>query len=559
MGIGSILVERGLISDEQLHTAIDDQNRTGERLDTVLVRLGYVTATQVLEAIGQQFAMPIVDLAAIEVEPDVLQTLPAKLVFKQRCVPLERRNGTLRVATCDPFELTAFDELRLLTGMSIELVLADEQDIRKFIRTHYGVAGDTLDELSDHAEATTLDDEGSAGAAAEQELEQAQAASVIRLVNDLLIEAIRERATDVHIEPYEDHLSIRYRVDGVLSPAGVPPTVNRFRNAITSRLKIMANLNIAEKRKPQDGRITLRRRGQEYDLRVSVIPMIFGEGVVLRILNKTAAMLELEQLGMDTQTLAEWDDLIARPHGILLATGPTGSGKSTTLYASLSRVVSDEVKAITVEDPVEYHVDGVNQIQVSRQVGLDFAAGLRAILRHDPDILMIGEIRDLETAEAAVQASLTGHLVFSTLHTNDAAGSITRLLDMGVEPFLVTSAVEGVLAQRLLRTVCPDCRTDDHPEPGAIPPDFPGGERAFAVGAGCRECRNTGYRGRLGIYELLVMTDPLREMVVQRRSARDIAQTAIENDGMRTLRAAGFDKVAQGATTIPEVIRVTKI
>ena len=555
VGIGSILLERGLIKEEQLEQAIAEQNRTGERLDHALVRLGFVSSGEVLEAIGQQFAMPIVDLNGLEVADEILRMLPPKLVFKQQCVPIGRNNGALRVATCDPFELTAFDELRLLTGMAIELVLADEQDIRKFIRTHYGVAGDTLDELSADIEITETEVVG----AEAQELEQAQAASVIKLVNDLMIEAIRERATDVLIEPFEDSLDIRYRIDGVLSHAGVPTTVNRFRNAIISRIKIMANLNIAEKRMPQDGRITLRHKAKEYDLRVSVIPMIFGEGVVLRILNKSAAMFQLEELGMDEENLRRWDELILRPHGILLVTGPTGCGKSTTLYASLKRIVSDEVKAITVEDPVEYHVDGVNQIQVKPQVGLTFAAGLRSILRHDPDTIMIGEIRDLETAEAAVQASLTGHLVFSTLHTNDAPGALTRLLDMGVEPFLVASSLEGVMAQRLVRRICSACKEPYSPEASEFPADF---ERSKGVqlyhGPGCRDCRQTGYRGRVGIYELLVMGEQTREMVMTRANAREIAKAAAAAGDTTLLRDAGFEKVRAGVTTIPEALRATQ-
>ncbi len=563
VGIGSILVERGLITDDQLEQAIAEQQRSGERLDQLFVRLGFVSGGQVLEAIGQQFAMPIIDLNGIEVKDDVLRLLPPKLVFKQRCVPLEVRNNVLRVATCDPFELTAFDELRLLTGMSIELVLADERDLRKFIRAHYGVAGDTLEELGapgkDGEKALDVDGVSGGVGGTGGELEQAQEASVIKLVNDLLLEAIRERATDVHIEPYEDTLAIRYRIDGILTHAGVPPTVNRFRNAIISRLKIMANLNIAEKRKPQDGRITLRHKGQEFDLRVSVIPMLFGEGVVLRILNKNTVMLELGQLGMDLANLKRWDELIRRPHGILLVTGPTGSGKSTTLYASLRRIVTDEVKAITVEDPVEYHVDGVNQIQVHPDVGLTFATGLRSILRHDPDIIMIGEIRDRETAEAAVQASLTGHLVFSTLHTNDAAGAMTRLLDMGVEPFLVASSVEGVMAQRLVRRICAECRQPHALEASEVPADFgPIASVPFFRGAGCRECRSTGYRGRLGIYELLSMTEQVKEMVLTHANANRIAQAALASGDLTLLRLAGFDKVRAGETTIAEVIRATK-
>ncbi len=556
MGVGTILLERGLIDSEQLDQAIEEQNRTGERLDHVMVRLGHVSSSDVLEVIGQQFALPIVDLDSIKVDPQVLELLPPKLVFKQRCVPISRTDGKLRIATCDPFELTAFDELRLLTGMAIELVLADERDIRKFIRTHYGVAGDTLDELAGETE-SLLDADVSASEV--DELDQAQEASVIKLVSDLIVEAIGERATDVHIEPFEDRLTIRYRIDGVLGAAGVPPTVSRFRNAIISRIKIMANLNIAEKRRPQDGRITLRHKGAEYDLRVSVIPMVFGEGVVLRILNKSANMLNLESLGMDGALLSRWDQLIRRPHGILLVTGPTGCGKSTTLYASLDRIVSEAVKAITVEDPVEFHVDGVNQIQVKPEVNLTFATGLRAILRHDPDILMIGEIRDIETAEAAVQASLTGHLVFSTLHTNDASGALTRLVDMGVEPFLVASSLEGVLAQRLIRLNCRNCCRPYTPEPSEIPPELVLEAGAtLARGHGCRECRNTGFSGRVGIYELLQITERTREQIMGRANARQIAQAAEAAGELSLLHVSAFSKVAAGETTLAEVLRATQ-
>ena len=555
MGVGTILLERGLINREQLDRAIEEQNRTGERLDHVMVRLGLVSSSAVLEVIGHQFALPIVDLDAIDVDPEVLQLLPLKLVFKQRCVPIARSDGTLRIATCDPFELTAFDELRLLTGMAIELVLADEHDIRKFIRTHYGVAGDTLDELAGQTD--TLPSELPTAEA--DELEQAQEAGVIKLVNDLIAEAIRERATDVHLEPYEDRLIIRYRIDGVLGAAGVPPTVSRFRNAIISRIKIMANLNIAEKRRPQDGRITLRHRGAEYDLRVSVIPMLFGEGVVLRILDKGASMFELEALGMEGDLLSKWERLITRPHGILLVTGPTGCGKSTTLYASLSRIVTDQVKAITIEDPVEYHLEGVNQIQVRSQVNVTFATGLRAILRHDPDLIMIGEIRDLETAEAAVQSSLTGHLVFSTLHTNDAAGALTRLVEMGVEPYLVASSLEGILAQRLVRLNCQVCSETYTPQPSEIPPGLElDGSSQLTRSTGCRECRNTGFRGRVGIYELLTIREQTRELIMSRANARQIAQSALADGELSLLRDGGFAKVLAGQTTLAEVLRATQ-
>jgi general secretion pathway protein E len=566
VGIGTILLEHGLINEAQLAEAAGEQKRSGDRLDHVLIRMGMVRSEQVLEAIGEQFAMPIVDLSNIEVDEETLRLIPPRVVFKQRCVPIGRGGdgdhgsspaaGTsaLRVATCDPFELSAFDELRLITGTPIEVVLADERDIDKFIRTHYGVAGDTLDALSADVMPSVDVSPGET-----DDPSQAQEASVIRLVNDLLFEAIRERATDVHIEPYEKSLAVRYRIDGILSLAGVPPTINRFRHAIVSRLKIMANLNIAEKRKPQDGRITLRHKGHEFDLRLSVIPMLHGEGVVLRILSKSAVMLGLEELGMPPDVLGRWDELIGKPHGILLVTGPTGSGKSTTLYASLKRIVSDEVKAITVEDPVEYHVEGVNQIQVNHHVGLDFAAGLRAILRHDPDIIMIGEIRDRETADAAVQASLTGHLVFSTLHTNDAAGATTRLLDMGVEPFLVASSVEGIMAQRLLRRICNACKADLHPKREDVPSDFEmPASRTLWHGTGCRECRQTGYRGRVGIYELFRLTEATREMVMSRANASQIAQAAMRDGELTLLRDAGYQKVRDGVTTLAEVVRMTK-
>ncbi|HRQ72325.1 MAG TPA: GspE/PulE family protein [Phycisphaerales bacterium] len=561
MGIGTVLLERGLISRAQLEQALAEHRDTGERLDRVLVRLGLVTREQVLQAIGDQFHLPVVDLASVVVEAKVLESLPAKLVYRQACVPISRENGTLTVATSDPFELAVLDELRLLTGCQIDLVLADEEDLRKFIRANYGVGGDTLDEMSAGLASKTA--EIPPGAA--EELEQAQEASVIKLVNDILVEAVTERATDVHVEPYEGKLLVRYRIDGVLQRANVPPTIHRFGPAIISRLKIMANLNIAEKRTPQDGRITFRHRPeggpvQEYDLRVSVIPMLFGEGVVLRVLNKSAVLMSLDDLGMPRAVLDPWDRLIARPHGILLVTGPTGSGKSTTLYASLNRIVSDEIKVITVEDPVEYHVGGVNQIQVHSKIGMTFAAGLRAVLRHDPDVVMIGEIRDRETAEVAVQASLTGHLVFSTLHTNDAAGATTRLLDMGVEPFLVSSSVEGIMAQRLVRRICEECRVEYHPDRGDLPDDFQLAKGASLVrGEGCRACRGTGYRGRVGVYELLRMNPAIREMVMQRVNAPQIAARAVEDGDLLTLKHDGYDKARAGVTTIAEVMRALAV
>ncbi|MCH7793119.1 MAG: Flp pilus assembly complex ATPase component TadA [Planctomycetes bacterium] len=559
MGIGTVLLQRGLISRAQLEDALGEQRRTGERLDRVLVRMGFVTREQVLEAIGEQFHMPVVDLTTMVVEAKVLKQLPARLVHRQNCVPIAQANGTLTVATSDPFEISVLDELRLLAGCSIDLVLADEEDLHKFIRLNYGVGSDTLDEMSAGLEAEPALDPATA-----EEVEQAQEASVIKLVNDIIIEAMNERSTDVHIEPYEKELVVRYRIDGILQRANVPPTINRFGAAIISRIKIMANLNIAEKRTPQDGRISFRRRTrehglEEYDLRVSVIPMLSGEGVVLRILNKSAVTLTLDDLGMPGTVFSVWDEIIRRPHGIVLVTGPTGSGKSTTLYASMNQIVSDEVKVITIEDPVEYQVAGINQIQVNDKVGLTFATGLRSILRHDPDVVLVGEIRDKETAETAVQASLTGHLVFSTLHTNDAPGAITRLLDMGVEPFLVSSSVEGVLAQRLVRRICTECGQAYTPDPADIPPGLKlGRDQTLMRGAGCRSCRNTGYRGRIGIYEILVITDNTREMIMQRINAPVIAKRAEEDGDLLSLIDDGYAKVRAGVTTIGEVMRSVK-
>ena len=560
MGIGTLLLDRGLIDREQLERALREQRESGERLDRVMIRLGMATRDQVMQAIGDQFHMPVVDMLSIKVEPDVLDLLPAKLVYKQNCAPISRDDATITVATSDPFELSVLDELRLLTGRSINLVLADEDELHKFIRKHYGVGGDTLDQMAaDAGEQVTVTDLESVS-----EVEQAQEASVIKLVNDLLVEAINERATDVHIEPYENELVVRYRIDGVLQRANVPPSISRFGAAIISRIKIMATMNIAEKHKPQDGRITFKHRFpdgsiHEFDLRVSVIPMLFGEGIVLRVLDKSSVLLDLGDLGMPRNVHDRWDDLIARPHGILLVTGPTGSGKSTTLYASLNKVVSDEIKVVTVEDPVEYHVGGINQIQVNARVGLTFAAGLRSVLRHDPDVVMIGEIRDIETAETAVQASLTGHLVFSTLHTNDAPGAMTRLVDMGVEPFLTASSVEGVLAQRLVRRVCRHCAVEYVPEPTELPRGIDLAPGAMLTrGEGCRHCRNTGFRGRVGVYELLTIDDPVRELVLERATAPKIAATALEVDALFPLRDDGLTKARDGVTTVSEVMRALK-
>jgi len=556
MSIGELLLEKGLITAENLARAVSVRKKTGQRLDRILVESGCISEENILQVMSEQLGIPMVNLAEVEIDVETLRSLPPKLVYRRGLVPLYKENGTLRVATSDPFDLYSFDEVRLMTGMEIEPVLAPSDDIDKVIKTHYGVGGETIDEMMDSTDLEIITDPSGDS---EDLLEMAQEASVIKLVNEIFLEALKERASDIHIEPYEHDLRIRYRIDGVLHETHMPAQIRRFQAAIISRIKIMSNLNIAEKRLPQDGRIKLQVGGRQVDVRVSVIPMLFGEGVVMRLLDKATVLFTLTELGMAQDTLDSFHQIISRPHGILLVTGPTGSGKTTTLYAALQEIVSPEVKVLTVEDPVEYHLDGVNQIQVAPKVGLTFARGLRHILRHDPDAVMIGEIRDLETAEAAVQAALTGHLVFSTLHTNDAASAATRLLDMGIEPFLVTSTVEAAMAQRLVRTVCPECKEAYEPDPSSLPSDFayePGTK--LYRGAGCRKCRGTGYYGRTGLFELMHTSDSVREKVMARAPVGEILSAA-KADGLRLLREDGWLKVRQGITTPEEVIRATKL
>jgi general secretion pathway protein E/type IV pilus assembly protein PilB len=557
MSITEMLLDKGLISPEQLAEALDLHKKEGLRIDRALVQLGHVSEEKLLGVMGEQLSIPTVDLTTVSIDVETLRSLPAKLVYRKHLVPVSRTNGTLTVATCDPFDLYAFDELQLLTGLEIKPVLAPQSEIDKVIKANYGVGGDTLDQMMSSDDLEVLSGESSKEA--EDLLEMAQEASVIKLVNEFFLEAINERASDIHIEPYEKDLIIRYRIDGVLHIASVPPQIRRFQAAIISRIKIMAHLNIAEKRLPQDGRIKFQVGPRQIDVRVSVIPMLFGEGIVMRILDRSTVLYTLPQLGMMEDNFAVFQDLILRPHGIVLVTGPTGSGKTTTLYAALQAIVSPELKVLTVEDPVEYHLDGVNQIQVHPKIGFNFALGLRAILRHDPDVVMIGEIRDLETAEAAVQASLTGHLVFSTLHTNDACSAATRLLDMGVEPFLVTSTLEAAMAQRLIRTICQDCKEPYEPDPENLPADLKlkRGDVLYR-GVGCRKCRGTGYRGRTGIFELMVANDPIRERIMARAPANEISHAA-RASGLRLLREDGWQKVRAGKTTPEEVMRSTKV
>ncbi|MSU34074.1 MAG: type II/IV secretion system protein [Pedosphaera sp.] len=528
----------------------------GLRIDRAIIQLGMLTEHQLLEVMSEELHLPLVKLEDITIAPETLRALPSKIIYRKRLVPISKTGDTLNVATSDAFDLYAFDDLRLMTGLTIQPVLAPKEAIDKIIKSHYGLGGDTLDEMVGNEEsgAATASVQGS-----EDLLEMAREASVVKLVNEIILEAINERASDIHVEPYEHQIVIRYRIDGILQEASIPPQMHRFQAAIISRIKILASLNIAERRVPQDGRIQFHVGGRQVDVRVSVIPMLFGEGVVMRLLDKSNVLFTLPQLGMDDVTYARFQEVIDRPHGIFLVTGPTGAGKTTTLYAALNALVGPGLKVLTVEDPVEYHLAGVNQIPVHAQVGMTFERGLRAILRHDPDVVMIGEIRDLETARAAVQAALTGHLVLSTLHTNDAASAPMRLIDMGVEPFLISSTLIGAMAQRLVRRICPKCRVDYVPDVTTLPRDLKlePGQKLYR-GTGCPNCRNTGFRGRTGLYELLLSNDTIAEKIIERAPLSQLVAAA-KASGLRLLREDGWEKVRAGTTTPDEVLLCTAL
>lgn len=556
MDIGNVLVRHGAISREQLQSVAPT---SGTRIDRTLIDRGLLTEEAALRAFAAELGMKYVEVKKEQIDRELLVQFPTTAVFKHSILPLKRRNGSVVVACSDPFNLEALEELSAVSGFHLEPVLANRLEVVEMIKDQLGVGGDTLNELVAQRAADGIEllgdevrDDG--------DMEQmAEAASVIKLVNELLVEACEQGASDVHIEPQEHGLIIRYRVDGVLRVQPVPESIASFFAAIVTRLKIMSHLNIAEKRVPQDGRIKLKVSGREIDVRVSIIPMIYGEGVVLRLLDKGRMVFNLANMGMPPDLSKTFNELISLPHGIVLVTGPTGSGKSTTLYSALSEIKDPSIKIITVEDPVEYQMAGISQIQVHSKVGLTFAAGLRSILRHDPDVILIGEIRDGETAQSAIQASLTGHLVFSTLHTNDAPGAFTRLVDMGVEPYLVASTVEGVLAQRLVRVLCKKCKEAYTPEPGSLPEDFPvqNPEVLFRA-VGCRECRETGYAGRKAIFELLRTNHEIGKLCVARASTGEIREYAL-SQGMTTLRLSGFSRVLDGLTSLDEVLRITKM
>jgi len=514
------------------------------------------TEEEVLRWLAAEYDVPFVSLDEIEPDKQVLSLFPARVLLKDELLPLRRNNGEVEIATSRLFSTHGLDALKTMTGLKLKPVLAPSEVIQREMKKRLGVGADTLGTLGEEASFQVVDDEGDEDTDLDNAAEDA---SIIRFVNQVLRDAIELRASDIHLEPFEDEMRIRYRIDGVLQEVPVPAQIKRFQPAIVSRVKILSHLNIAEKRLPQDGRIKIRIDESEVDIRVSVIPMLHGEAVVMRLLRQTSTLRGMDQLGMAPRELKGFRQVLGLPHGIVLVTGPTGSGKTSTLYTALNEINDAVRKIITIEDPVEYQLKGVNQIQVSEKAGLTFARGLRSILRHDPDVVLIGEIRDQETAQIAVQASLTGHLVFSTLHTNDAPGALTRLVDMGVEPYLVASSLEAVLAQRLVRVLCPECkRPDDSPTALALKSQVEALRHSTIYRAvGCRSCRNTGYHGRRGIFEWMEASQEVRRLILKNASSGELRDAA-RRRGMRMLADDGWRLVHEGVTTPEEVLRVTK-
>jgi len=553
--IGDILVETGVVTPQQLAEALAQQRRTRERLGRILVDQGAATEKQIAQALAAQLDLPLVTLSSARLDPNAIKLIPEVLARKRRVLPLQLDGGQLVVAMADPLDVFALDDVGIAARRAVKPVVAVESEVMAAIERAYGMGAAAQAVLGDAGE------EAPAVAAPAPAAEEAEDAPVVRLVNLILTQALKDRASDIHIEPTEEELRVRYRIDGVLqSVMTLPKTVQP---ALASRIKVLARLNIAERRIPQDGAFELSMDGRRIDFRVSTVPTIFGERVAVRLLDKAKGLLTLEQLGLDARTRRRYEGLVRQPYGIILVSGPTGSGKTTTLVSTVALLNSVDKNIITVEDPVEYQLPGVSHIQVNPRAGLTFASGLRSIVRQDPDIIMIGEIRDVETAEIAIHASLTGHLVLTTIHTNDAPSALTRLADMGIEPYLVASAVIGVVSQRLVRLLCPNCK-QLAPIPkeivawlhSTVKEGLPAPE--FHRPVGCAQCRHTGYQGRTGIFELLVMTEPLRRRVLARASAAELGEVA-HADGMTSMRADGMIKAMQGLTTVEEVLRVTRV
>jgi type II secretion system protein E len=556
--LAGLLEKCQLFTSAQVEQLLNQQQQTGKSMAELVVGDGFAREDDFLKALASAMNVPYVRAGDLTIDKAALEKLPTKAVFQYNVLPIAMEEGALRVATNDPFMPGLMDALRMAAGLKIRLALSTGADIDKAAKKLYGVGAETLDRMMQDGRIEVAPEED----LGKQDLSELdQEASVVKFVNQIIWEAYKDRATDIHLEPQEMDLRIRYRVDGVLHQTPVPPQLKRFQASIISRIKVMGNMDIAEKRLPQDGRISLRIHGEEIDVRVSTMPTVYGESVSLRLLMRSSGMLGMDRLGLEERDAQILLKLINKPHGILLVTGPTGSGKSTSLYAWLHTINSVDLRILTIEDPIEYEMAGVNQIHVKPEIGLTFAVGLRHILRQDPDVIMVGEIRDKETAEIAIRAALTGHLVFSTLHTNDSPGAVTRLTDMGIEPFLIASSVEGLVAQRLVRRLCPSCR-----RPWKVDEQFLDSigfpkerlhEGTIYEAGGCEECRGTGFRGRTGIYEILVISDHIRPLIVSRAASSTIKQEAVKR-GMRTLREDGWTKVLKGVTTLEEVLRVSE-
>ncbi len=543
MRLGEMLIERKLITQDDLDRALEIQKERGEKIGKVLVDLGFVAHRDVLAALSDQLSIPLVSVQEAPAASPETEGLSPRFLRSARCLPMALYDHTVRLAMADPLDFETISTVKAFTGLRVETVLAPEQEILDAIDRYYGQTASRTD--------AEIEAEGFASEDLEHLRDMASEAPVIRLVNAMIAQAVEKRASDIHIEPFEKEFRVRFRVDGVLYNQDPPP--REMKAAIISRVKLMAKLNIAERRLPQDGRIKIKTIGREVDLRVSTLPTLYGESVVMRLLDRSAGdFYDLYSLGFDEHTLARMEHFTAMPHGIFLVTGPTGSGKSTTLYSALKRINQTDKKIITIEDPVEYQMDGINQIHVNPQIGLTFASGLRHIVRQDPDVIMIGEIRDRETADIAIRAALTGHFVYSTLHTNDAPSAITRLSDMGLENYLITSSLVAVLAQRLVRVICPRCKVSA----GTRMTPF-GDQIETFRGAGCDACFHAGFVGRLGIFELMELSDDIRTLIMKNGDATQITNAARRN-GMRNLREDGWLKVAAGVTTAEEVMRVTQ-
>ena len=559
--LGQILVDLGHINDDQLWDILEEQKQSpGTVIGQVAVRMGLITQAQVTEALAEQWGMPVVNLEETNIQPNVLEIVPQTMAEMYHIMPISLKNGVLTVAMADPQNVGALDDLRNFLGHEIRGAVSSGPDVEAAIAKYYA---DREESIEDVIESMSTDEDAEKkirgyDLASDEEMSDAQ--PIKKLLNMVMLLAIRDQASDIHFEPFEDEFKIRVKADGVLYEMVPPP--RHLANAIVSRIKVMSNLDIAERRLPQDGRIELNVGGNNVDLRVSVLPTLFGEAVVMRVLDRTVVALDLNKIGMDAALLSQFRKVLHRPNGIMLVTGPTGSGKTTTLYSALNELNDTETKIITSEDPIEYDIEGIIQVPVNPDVGVTFANVLRAILRHDPDKILVGEIRDYETAEIAVQSSLTGHMVFSTLHTNDAPSAITRLRDMGVPAFLITATVEAILAQRLVRRICTECRTQFAPSDELLMelqlPLNTARKYKFYYGKGCPRCNNSGYKGRIGIYEFLIMSDEIRDAIAAEASGDDIRDIA-RQQGMTTLREAGLKLIFDGLTTIDEIVRETVV